>query len=633
MKEPANPFTFRSSESIESRLTFLKLFGHTILDALPDDCFSRKVTIFQSSPGGGKTSLFRIFAPESLVEISRDRTTYRELFHALHAREVIGDTSPILLGVYLRLYDYAAIQDFDLSHEQNSRYLFSLIGIRLIMKALVGILALKGLNLEDLYRITVKKPQDHCIVGVSLPCDGHKLYAWASEMERSICGLINRFDAHDHHRPDTLSSMTDYLHVICHNNILLDGQPVVSGVLVLLDDLHELTQLQREKFLKKIVAARPPTPIWIAERLEALKIDELPPSYGRESSVVPLEKYWAKGNAFERFTKLVSEKRTRHASLNFDIDLYQHLEDSVVTTDNNRIFQSAVTKIQKRIYAATCGTNTYDHWIEKQQQSNESGYDKMISWRMLEIKIAREKGNAQTKLMDVPLEVDQEDPDSGLKAAAIFFIHKEFRLPYFFSFPYIAKMATFNIEVFLKMAAALFDEMVSQRIKNRKHEILVAARQEQIIKEMAQSYFNQIARINQNGRDVVAFLSAFQQLAVDETMKPNAPYVPGVTGIGISQKQYDRMINSYLMKKDKRYDRLVEALRSCIIHNYLSIKYDSKQGKPGNKVVLFYLNRLLCAHFDLPLGKGGWRPKTPHELRKWLDPSPITVETGGNVGS
>lgn len=619
MKEPENPFTFRSSESIESRSTFLKLFGYTILDALPDDCFLRKVTIFRSSPGGGKTSLFRIFSPESLVEISRDTTTYKDLFGTLNKHKAIGDTAPNILGVYLRLYDYAAIQDPDLDQEQNNQYLFSLIGIRLIMKALTGILTLKGLNLEHLHRITVQKPPDHCIAGISLPCDGQKLYRWASEMERNICGVINRFDTNGRH-PAYFNNIIDYLHIIDHNNLLFDGKPIVSGVLILLDDIHELTGLQRKGFLDKIVNARLPIPIWIAERLESLEIDELPLNYGRDSTVVSLEKHWEKGNKFEKFAWLVSDKRTKHTSLDFDIDLYHHLESSVTT----KSIRTAVNKIKQRIKRQARNKRTYKKWIEKEEQSNKCDYEGAVSWRMLEIKIAREESNAQTKLVDEPLEVGQGDP--GLKAAAIFFIHKEFDIPYFFGFSHISKMATFNIEVFLKMAAALFDEIVSQRIRDRNDEMLDAARQEKIIKEIADDYFDQIPRVGRNGQDVVTFLSAFQKLANEETMKPNAPYVPGVTGIGIFQKHYDAMMNSYPKAENQNYDRLVEVLRSCIIHNYMSVKYDAKQGKPGNKVVLLYLNRLLCAHFDLPLGKGGWRPKTPDELCAWWDQS--VTDTG-----
>ena len=63
MKELRNPFAMRSSESIESELIFLKLFGTGVLEILPDDCFLNKVTIFRSGPGGGKPLYYDFLGP------------------------------------------------------------------------------------------------------------------------------------------------------------------------------------------------------------------------------------------------------------------------------------------------------------------------------------------------------------------------------------------------------------------------------------------------------------------------------------------------------------------------------------------------------------------------------------------
>ena len=188
-------------------------------------------------------------------------------------------------------------------------------------------------------------------------------------------------------------------------------------------------------------------------------------------------------------------------------------------------------------------------------------------------------------------------------------------------------MATFNVELFLKIAANLFDEIISMKIKDKNHDILDARRQEEIVKRLAKKYLDQIPRTNRNGRDIFKFLSAFEQFATKQTMQPNAPYLPGVTGIGISRKLYDCLINSETQQKNQHYARLSEILRSCISHNYLKVKYDAKQGKRGDEVVILYLNRLFCANFDLPLGKGGWRHKKLDELCEWMG---LSALQGGN---
>ena len=50
-----------------------------------------------------------------------------------------------------------------------------------------------------------------------------------------------------------------------------------------------------------------------------------------------------------------------------------------------------------------------------------------------------------------------------------------------------------------------------------------------------------------------------------------------------------------------------ETLAGAVAGNVLSIK-KVKQGVAGAQKFVFYLNRLLCIHFDLPLGYGGWQP-------------------------
>ena len=245
----------------------------------------------------------------------------------------------------------------------------------------------------------------------------------------------------------------------------------------------------------------------------------------------------------------------------------------------------------------------------------------------MEIKIAREEKNAQTKLFDVPLETNPDESDSGLKSTADFFIHHEFKIPYFFGFSKISKLATYNVDQFLEIAAALFDEIISQRIKNKENDILDAERQEKIIQSIAKNHFERIPKTNKNGGDIAKFLSEFKQFAREQTLQSNAPYVPGVTGIGISRKSYERLLDPEI-QKNQNYNRLAEILRSCIAHNYLKAKYDAKQGKQRDGVTILYLNRIFCADFDLPLGKGGWRYKTLDDLCKWLDLPSKTTKKG-----
>ena len=242
----------RSSESIESQLTFLKLFGSGILGVLKDDYFLNKTVIFRSSPGGGKTSLFRLFSSESLREISQHQSLYHELAMSLNEYGVLDENGPTLLGIYLKMTGYGSILDLDISNEHKRQYLFASIAYRSILKALLGVLTLNGLDVKDLERITISKPIDTVVHSLKLPCNGKELYEQASAGEQEINKMITRFDVT---LSDDVRPLLDfeYLKVISPENILLDGKPVVSKTLIMLDDLHKLRKPQRVDLFNTII--------------------------------------------------------------------------------------------------------------------------------------------------------------------------------------------------------------------------------------------------------------------------------------------------------------------------------------------------------------------------------------------
>src|SRR5260370_38018898 len=101
MREPRNPFRLRASESIESDGTFLRLFGPGMLDLLQPGENWDKPQVFRSAPGGGKTSLLRLFTPGAISTLYAQRRV--EDLKALWARMtnfgVVYEDRPKLLGV------------------------------------------------------------------------------------------------------------------------------------------------------------------------------------------------------------------------------------------------------------------------------------------------------------------------------------------------------------------------------------------------------------------------------------------------------------------------------------------------------------------------------------------------------
>ena len=69
-------------------------------------------------------------------------------------------------------------------------------------------------------------------------------------------------------------------------------------------------------------------------------------------------------------------------------------------------------------------------------------------------------------------------------------------------------------------------------------------------------------------------------------------------------------------KKTSIYAELRTTLASLVSQNLLEPTLDYRN--KGENLIIFYLNRLLCAQFDLPLGYGGWRKKSLQELNEWM---------------
>lgn len=624
MKDLRNPFTMRSSENIKDHELFLKMFSADIMQVIPYDAFVNKVKIFRSGPGGGKTSIFRIFRPQSLniINNQKDLKEYSELANKLQELGVISNNGPEVLGVYVRLNDYSDCDDLPFNPKQKEKIFFSLLGARLILRTIKGIQVLKNLEVKDLERVNVVNSDDASIGITPIPCNGLELYNWASEVEEKICSILYSFVPTFNEEILNFNGL-ESLRIMAPENFLLDGKPIFSRSLLMLDDLHELRSTQRKLVLKQLIPDRYPLSIWISERFEALELEELFPGLvRREYDTILLENYWesGQGTKFEKFAKAVANKRARMANADFDIISFEELlQDTLDIPEITSKFQDIADIIHHRVKQNSIKKTTYDMWIESEENKIYSPEESAVRWKSLEIKIAREEKNTQRRLFDAPLSLPEKDFFPILKSTSNFFIHDEFKIPYFYGMSAICKLSTSNIELFLEIASDIFEEIISKKIIKKQSLIMPINRQESIIKKVARIHWNEIPKRLANGNDAVKLLVEIGELSRKYTTMPNAPYVPGVTGIGISTQFYKKLIDPEIQKNNSAYKRLADTLQSCLSHNYLKPKFETKQGASGtDTVTVLYLNRLLCAYFDLPLGYGGWRYRSPEELCEWI---------------
>ena len=187
-----NLFRIRTAEQAQTDNQFLALFSGGVVKALPaNDVWDRLVRI-ESAPGGGKTSLLRLFTPLALVKIYRTRKTpdVRELYRELvELGAVVDGQGPAVLGVLVNCHhDYSRIAEHDLDPSDKLIWFMSLLDARVTLLVLRAALQLAGLRYPaDVDRLTLVRKADGMpgpLVSDDIP--GRKLFEECRDTEQRI---------------------------------------------------------------------------------------------------------------------------------------------------------------------------------------------------------------------------------------------------------------------------------------------------------------------------------------------------------------------------------------------------------------------------------------------------------------
>ena len=648
MMELRNPFRVRTSEHIDSDATFLRLFSPEALDPLVGigEGLWDRIHFFQSAPGGGKTSLFRVFTPNALrmLYASRLAEQNRELYKALNALDVFQEgRGAAVLGVMLSCArNYATLDDLPVDPARRERLLFALMNARIMMAGLRGALALRGLSFpDDLVRLTVAAPSHGELPPrIPVPSDGRALFQWARDLERRV------FEAIDSLGPPDLTATEghDSLHTVGLLRPALlacDGEPVADRVAVMLDDFQWLTHTQRERLMATLGELRVPVGVWAAERMEALPARELlapGATDGREYGAVNLERYWwdAKSHRFERTVMDVASRRVKLAKGLDGLDSFesclQSASDGIeAVTDSDSVAETVRSRVLARIAdreaKGAVERGRFDAWVQHSETMSEGGLDRAVEWRVLEVVVERELSHSQQTLaFGEPLPVEElKDKQSGLRSTAEFLVAREFNLPYYYGSSRLATLSTWNIEQFLALAGDLFEEVVSAEIIHKRLVPLSPIQQDRILRAHAERRWNALPRLP-SGRDVQRLLGGIGRFALGVTLRPTVSYGP-VTGVGMRSAERESLAEVRTAGGAPIHQRLAGALSSAVAHNLLVAKMDHSQGQKGQKWTVLYLNRWVCIHFGLPLQYGGWRPRNVSELSQWVAGGPSSNAT------
>lgn len=627
MKDVRNPFRLQTAESIDSDADFLRLFGYGVLDLLPEDALTGRPLFIRSAPGGGKTSLLKLFTPSVLQHLvaMKGNVAVKELFGKLKGLGAVSEHDVNVLSVMLPCArTFPALADVALKPARAKRLLLALIDARVILGALRAILIARGLRFpDDLTRLTIVAPPGDHVPGLSFPCDGVAVQQWAETVEQGVADLIDTLMSPEGAGPPGHDALLS-LRLLDANCIQLDQKPFEARWLITFDDMQKLAPPQRTALLEVVVDQRARSTVWLAERFEALSTDELlaPGALsGRDHLVINLEREWRKGR-FEPAVKLIAERRARMAAesagANAPDAFAPTIEADLDAPAWQEKTQAALEVVRRRVEVLAASKAQYADWVRSRADVEGTVRHQLIKWRTLEILIVRQQGKKQMNLQFEPLsaeELDDKD-ESDVRAAAELFLSREFGFPYYFGLSKLASLGSFNVEQFIRLAGDLFEESLASAVMRRRPHI-PPERQQRILQDAYDTRVKDLPRRARNGREVLRFLDAVGQFCRDVTYQPNAPYSPGVTGVAILMDERETLLDPAHLAKNPSASAFAAILGTAIAHNLLHAEVDYKV--KGNRYMVLYLNRLLCPKYELPLQFGGFRERPLREFIAWTD--------------
>ena len=615
-----NPFRIRASQRTVNDEEFVKLFGSGAFEVMREIENPWDGLVFlRSAPGGGKTTLLRLLTPRPLDLTRRliENPQVKSTHDGLLKNGAVSEGGSAILGTMVMFTtEYRELAPYD----RGNSLFRELLNSRIVISVLRALLERsERVYPHDLDTINVGwEPESGATIPVQ--ANGHELFHWASTIEN---GFYERMDdlgdpgpvQGGHARLDGLTWFSKA--VITDANGL-----VTSKRVLLLDEVQRLSRDQRSSLIEYLTNARESCGIWVAERLEALNHRELLSEGALQQrdyeKVIQLERRWtgARGKTYARFVQQIANLRAAKAEGFEERDFYSWIAEEDDFARWGPKYEAACAEIRQRIEQRVGDDKRFRAWIEAAARFEGTPWEKALRWRKTEIVVEKDIRQAQAELFSLPEEAFDQRA-ARVERAAEHFLRTEIGAPVYFGREVLAGVSSWNVDQYLEVAGELFAEIAAKFTGPRDQpNALTTERQDAIIRGVARQRWDGLVRRLPRGTSARQLLLAVEGYCREQTFRPTAPYAPGVTGIAITMAERAVLIDSP-DEKIKHLAKLRDVLTSLVAHNLLIPDLDHQQG--GRPVVVFYLNRLLCVQFGLPLGRGGWRHKTLSELNAWME--------------
>lgn len=606
-----NAFNFRAADqTVLNTSLFLNLYSPILLDELRvDDFRAPKLIVINGSPGSGKSSLLRLFETSTLIDLCKLQTKNAEAISRLQELGVIDEDIPTAFGIYIHCDSgLRDIENLDV-HGANDKLLNSLLDVRIISGFIQSIKKLQAnfSIFDGLTALKISPLSSELLPPKLFSCEHtlESLEAACKKIEEDFANFLNSFPGSP--LPDSITPHTR-IFSIPYLQKLKEEISELSNVLpiIMLDDLHELYSTQRKQISDEFLR-RSAIPRWVAVRKHVYGFEKLvfleEATDERDFRELNLDS--ASLSLFRKFVRNVANKRLALSTAlqPYNIDDFEEQLD-----DDDGSFLLPRQKFEKA--SKTIERDIQEYNSKASPEARFELKDNFTSGDLIDLEaklilLERHRNKAQRNLFDA---FDDERENEGkTRQAAALFASQKYGIPYYSSFDSLAAVASRNVEQFLSVASLFVQKIISRAELNRNTSLSLVD-QEKLIRKGAEIYYGRIEQRYERGyaiRQLVDNLGAFFKAV---TFRPNAPIAPGVNGVGFERDTLRAFLEDN--KEDKEVLAFREILTKAVAGNVLFVE-EVKQGKPGSEKVVFYLNRLLCVKYQLPLSTGGWQKIKP----------------------
>ena len=610
-----NAFKIRAADApIIDTAQFLQLYCPLILGQLQkDDLLVPRLIVVRGSPGSGKSSLLRLFEVDTLLAVHAKRTqsSIQDLAEQLTELGILSESGPAMIGVYIQcdssLQDIANV----LPEESSIGLLFSLLDMRIMALFFRG---LRRLSQAGCLALTDDQVFEPLAAGEAPP----QVFAQArtirelenicGESERAFGTLLNAFPGdplpagiQPHARVYSLAYLSQQISRI----------PALSAIvpLIMLDDIQELYPNQRERIRQEFLR-RSGVPRWLAVRTHVFGLEELVSlegaQLGREYREIALDEiFQERPGVFAKFSANVIHRRLQATDSIQDVTVndFKDLLRSPEPKVSSELALRAISAMRKQSNGEEVAPTLNKQLEEALRESSAGGltFEMLMNLEVRKILSERKIGKGQKWLFEEGIAL--EEADAKAKEAARLFLSRYVRWPYYFGFDVLSETATGNVEQLLSTTATIVDRMI-YRAELDRDKAISAKEQEDILKKCGAEYYSHLEQRIPRGSAVKQFVDNLGAFFDEVTYRPNAPIAPGVNGFGLSKEELARA--AAIDKSSPGAGIFREILKNAVAGNVLTVR-NTKQGTAGRENIVFYLNRLLCLRFRLPLNYGGWQ--------------------------